>query len=124
MKYSYRCRRCGELEVEDIAQDTVQCRCGQTAKRNWSIRVDRSSLRSYARWDPVVGKYVETPGQFKSALAEQVEHQSEILNMDANVATCDSRDSEALAELHGWGSDERAFDLEATKRAEFNRANA
>jgi hypothetical protein len=124
MKYSYRCPRCGEIEVEDVSQDTVQCRCGQTAKRNWSIRVDKSSLKSYARWDPVVGEYVENPGQFKSALARGVERQSELLGMDAQVATCDARDGEALGELHGWGSDKREADLEATRKAAYDKATA
>jgi|HubBroStandDraft_6_1064221.scaffolds.fasta_scaffold00184_12 hypothetical protein len=124
MKFSYRCPRCGEVEVEDVAQDTVQCRCGQTAKRNWSIRVDKASLKSYARWDPVVGRYVENEGQFKSALAEAQERESKKLGMDCVLATCDSRDGEALGELHGWGSDAREADLEATKRANHDQAMA
>lgn len=122
MKFSYRCPGCGEIEVEDIAQDTVQCRCGQTAKRNWAIRVDRSSLKSFARWDPVVGRYVENKGQFNSALAEAQERESALLGMDCKLATCDSRDSEALGELHGWGSDKREADLESTKRHEYDKA--
>lgn len=124
MKFSYRCPACGEVEVEDVAQDTVQCRCGQTAKRNWSIRVDRTSLRQSGRWDPVVGRYVANHGEFKSALAEAQERESKLLGMDCVLATCDSRDSEALGELHGWGSDKREADLESTKRHEYDRANA
>lgn len=124
MKYGYRCPACGLFEVEDIAQDTVQCRCGQTAKRHWSISVDKQSLKSYARWDPVVGRYVENPGQFKSALAEAQERESKLLGMDCQLATCDSRDGEALGELHGWGSDKREADLEFTKKAAFDKANA
>lgn len=124
MKFSYRCPKCGEVEVEDIAQDTVQCRCGQTAKRNWAIRVDKSSLKSYARWDPVVGDYVRTPGEFQSKLSQAVERESALLGMDAKVATCDSRDSEALSELHGWSADKREADMESTRKHEHDKANA
>ena len=123
MKYGYTCPRCGPFDIEGIAADAIQCRCGASSKRRYQFSVDKASLKSFARWDPVVGRYVENQGQFNSALAEAQERESKLLGMDCKLATCDSRDSEALGELHGWGSDKREADLEATKRHEYDKAN-
>ena len=115
--FDYICPLCGPFEVDGIAEDTIQCRCGNTAKRKYQLNVIRSSLKSTARWDPVVGAYVENDGQFKSLLAKGVDEQSAKLNMDVKVATVDARDTEGLAELHGHSVDERIEAKEETRRS-------
>ena len=49
---------------------------------------------------------------FGSKLAEGQAAESERLGMEVKLATCDARDNEALAELHGWPDREK--DLEPT----------
>jgi hypothetical protein len=105
--FAYKCPRCGPFDLDGIAEESVQCRCGRTAKRSYQIQVLKSSLKPYGHWDPVVGAYVENEGQFKSLLAQGVEEQSIKNNMDYKVATVDARDTEGLAELHGQTVEER-----------------
>jgi hypothetical protein len=114
MRYAYFCRNCGLIEGS-MPASYWQCRCGLPAKRRYAVSVNRSSLRSEARWDPVVGEYVENNRHFRSLLAKGQAEQSEKLNMDVKLETVDARDSEGLAELHGWK--DREADLEGTKRA-------
>ncbi len=109
--YSYGCPACGEIDSFTRA-DTVTCRCGATAKRRYRIHVDRQSLKESGRWDPVVGCYVSGDAEFRSKLAEGQAAESERLGMEVKLATCDARDNEALAELHGWPDREK--DLEPT----------
>jgi hypothetical protein len=67
----------------------------------------------------VVGEYVANDRQFRDLLARGQDAESEKLNMDVKLATVDARDSEGLAELHGWK--DRDADLEATRRLEHDR---
>lgn len=115
--FAYICPVCGPFDVDGIAQDTIQCRCGSTAKRKYQIQVVKSSLKPYGHWDPVVGAYVENEGQFKSLLAQGVEEQSIKNNMDYKVATVDARDTEGLAELHGHSVEERKETFHDAERA-------
>jgi hypothetical protein len=114
--FAYHCPSCGDFDVDGIAQDTISCRCGRTAKRKYAVSFMGSSLKSQARWDPVVGEYVENDRQFRSLLRKGQEEQSEKLNMDVKLALVDSRDTEALAELHGHSVEER---LEVKARTDF-----
>jgi len=115
--FAYTCPRCGPFDVDGIAEDTIQCRCGNTAKRKYQIGVIKSTLKPYGHWDPVVGSYVENEGQFKSLLAQGVEEQSIKNNMDYKVATVDARDTEGLAELHGQSVEERQDTYRDAERA-------
>jgi hypothetical protein len=114
--FSYRCPRCGPFDVDAIAEDSIQCRCGMTAKRKYSVSFIGSSLKSEARWDPVVGAYVENDAQFRSLLAKGQDEQAEKLQMDCKLATIDARDQEGLAELHGQSPDERGEQIEQFKK--------
>ena len=102
--------------MADIAQDTIDCRCGREARRKFQIGVIGSSLKQSDRWDPVVGEYVRNDREFKSLLAKGQEAQSEKLGMDVKLATYDARDHEAAAELHGHSVDQRAADLERSPK--------
>lgn len=104
--YLYVCPSCGPYESQ-LAADALQCRCGHTAKRRFAVQFNRSSLGQQGRWDPVVGRYVANDREFRSALAEGVDRQSEKLNMDAKVVTVDARDRDALDSLHGYDPAER-----------------
>lgn len=115
--FAYHCPRCGDFDVDGIAQDTIQCRCGATAKRKYQVQVIKSSMKPYGHWDPVVGAYVENEGQFKSLLAQGVDEQSAKNNMDYKVATVDARDTEGLAELHGQSVEERQETYRDAERA-------
>lgn len=123
MKYAYRCPRCGEIE-STLCEQQVQCRCGEQARRLFQVRFDRSSLRQSGRWDPVVGTYVANDREFRNELARGAEAQAEKLGMDVNLVSVDARDHGALDELHGRSSDQREADLEPTRKAEYERANA
>ena len=118
--YLYVCPKCGPYESQ-LACDALQCRCGHTAKRRWHVNIDRSSLRQSARWDPVVGQYVNNEREFQDALAASRELQSEKLNMDVKLETVDARDTSALDELHGRSSSEREADMEGVRKAEFEK---
>lgn len=120
--YAYRCE-CGEIESQtrDIS---ITCPEGHVARREYgSVNINAASARHKGRWDPVVGAYVESDRQFRSLLAQGQEAQSEKLGMDVKLATVDARDNEGLAELHGYTTDERAFDLEGEKKAKHDAAN-
>jgi hypothetical protein len=105
--FQYKCPQCGPFDVDGIADDKIQCRCGATAKRVYQVSVVKSTLKPFGHWDPVVGAYVENEGQFKSLLSKGVDAQSEKLNMDCKVTAIDARDTEGLAELHGQDVSER-----------------
>lgn len=105
--FSYICPSCGPFEVDAIAEDTIQCRCGQTAKRKYQVSFIGSSLKTYGHFDPVVGEYVESEGQFKSLLSKGQAEQEAKLGMECKLATIDARDTEGLAELHNQPVAER-----------------
>jgi len=105
--FSYHCPSCGDFDIDGIAQDTIACRCGRTAKRKYQIAVQKSSLGNSARWDPVVGAYVENDAQFRSLLHKGRDEESERLNKDVKLVEVDARDQEAMAELHGHSLAER-----------------
>jgi DNA-directed RNA polymerase subunit RPC12/RpoP len=115
--FSYRCPRCGPFDVADEATDTIQCRCGNTAKRMYQLNVIGSTLKHQGRFDHVVGAYVENEGQFMSLLHKGQDEQAKKLNMDVKLATVDSRDTEGLAELHGQPVAERKELLDQSKSA-------
>ena len=82
-KYLYMCPACGPYE-SPISGDVLDCRCGAISKRRFSVSINRSSLKSQARWDPVVGDYVKNDADFRSKLAmgqparvRKVEHGSQ-----------------------------------------------
>lgn len=121
MKYSYVCPNCGPVEFA-IPADFLSCRCGASARRQFAIGVIRSSLKSEARWDPVVGEHVENNRQFDYLLSKGQEAQSEKLNMDVKLQKVDARDSDALASLHGHSAERREHDLEGTRKKAFEDA--
>lgn len=124
MKYAYACSQCGIIEAP-TPHDAFFClTCGNEAKRVRSFNVDKASLKSHARWDPVVGAYVRNDGEFRSLLHAAQERESRELNMDVKLATVDARDSEGLAELHGTTVDSRAEELEPTTKANWEKARA
>lgn len=116
--YEYRCRSCGtSVESTERGQNII-CVCGEAAIRSFgTVAIQAATARHRGRWDPVVGEYVESERDFRSKLARGQQEQSEKLGMDVNLATVDARDSEGLAELHGWSADDRAADLEPLERA-------
>lgn len=118
--YLYVCPRCGPYESK-LNADALQCRCGKVAKRRFAVQFNRSSLGQSGRWDPVVGRYVANDREFRSALAEGVDRQSEKLGMDAKVVTVDARDHDALASLHGHDASERK---EMADKTAFEKAKA
>jgi hypothetical protein len=104
VKYTYRCTTENvTFDVEGPPADVVQCRCTSPAKRVFGFAVNKASLKSQARWDPVVGQYVESDRQFRDVLAEAQEREARELNMDVPLVQVDARDQEALGELHGTG---------------------
>jgi hypothetical protein len=104
VKYTFRCTTEGvTFEVECPPAETAQCRCGSSARRVYGFAVNKASLKSQARWDPVVGQYVENDRQFRDVLAQSQEREARELNMDVNLVQVDARDQEALGELHGTG---------------------
>lgn len=119
-KFAYTCPRCGEIEHE-LAERSVMCRCGHRAKRLFRVAFNRSSTKPFGRWDPVVGEYVESRAQFDSLLHKSQDAQAEKLGMDVKLATCDARDQQALAELHGTTVEQRQADLEPQQRARHDR---
>ena len=123
MDFAYFCPNCGPFD-STICGDRIDCRCGASAKRSYQISVNRSSLRTQARWDPVVGEYVENDRQFRTLLRQGQEAQEKRPKMDVKVATVDARDTEAVAELHGYTTDQREQDLEPVKKAEWEKARA
>ena len=119
--FSYSCPQCGLVDFPE-PHDQIACRCGRAAKRRYQVQINRSSLKSEARWDPVVGAHVSSDREFRSLLAQGQDAQSERLGMDVKLATCDARDREALGELHGYSADQRTADLEGTRKAEWERS--
>lgn len=104
VKYTFRCSTENvTFDVEGPPAETHQCRCGSPAKRVYGFAVNKASLKSQARWDPVVGQYVENDRQFRDVLAEAQEREARELNMDVPLVQVDARDQEALGELHGTG---------------------
>lgn len=99
--FAYICPLCGPFDCNEAA-DSIQCRCGNEAKRKYQLNVIGSSLKPTDRWDPVVGEYVENDGQFRSLLHKGQDEQAQKLGMDVRLASVDARDKEGLAELHGW----------------------
>lgn len=126
MIYSYVCPVHGIIDAE-VPADTFVCLtdgCRQQAKRLRSFNVDKISLKSHARWDPIVGAYVRNEGEFRSLLAAGQERESNELNMDVVLTQVDARDHEALAELHGHSVAERESVAEGTARAHHDEAMA
>lgn len=111
--FAYWCDNCGLVDSSE-ALDAVGCRCGRMARRRYSVNVNRSSLKSTARWDPVVGAYVENDRQFRSLLAQGQDEQAEKLQMDVKLQTVDARDHDALDSLHGHDPAERQHLAEQT----------
>jgi hypothetical protein len=111
--FAYLCPQCGLIDSPHAA-DSVQCRCGHQAKRRFHVSINRSSLRQSARWDPVVGAYVNNDREFRSLLAQGQDAQSEKLGMDCKLQTVDARDTDALASLHGHDASERKEQAEKT----------
>ena len=121
--FAYHCPSCGDFDLDGIAQDTISCRCGRTAKRKYQVTINGSSLKSQARWDPQVGAYVENDRQFRSLLRQGQERESEKLGMDVKLTTVDARDQEGLAELHGHSLDERKEVIAKANHAEKVKSN-
>lgn len=114
--FDYVCSLCGPFEA-NLADDEIQCRCGQTAKRKYTVSFIASSLKHRGRFDPVVGAYVENEAQFNSLLSQGRDAQEQKLGMECKLATVDARDTEGLAELHNQPVEERKEHLEISKRA-------
>ena len=121
--YAYFCPNCGPFESA-IPADRIDCRCGASSRRNYrTVGIIKSSLKHQGRWDPQVGAYVANDAEFRSLLAQGAARESESLGMDVKLATVDSRDSEGLAELHGWSVADREADLEGTRKRDFERSD-
>jgi hypothetical protein len=120
MRYAYRCPNCGPLELEDIRQTSVSCRCGRIARREWSVQVRTEG--ETARWDPVVGEYVRNNREFMEAVKRGKEAQEQRLGTEVSWHAVDARDHEGICELHGMTMDDRAADLEPTLKAERDKA--
>jgi hypothetical protein len=123
MRYDYRCPQCGIFESQ-VAADMAQCRCGAQGRRLRGFALNRSSLRSEARWDPVVGQYVRSNREFDYLLRQGQEAESEKLNMEVKLQSVDARDSDALASLHGHSTERREHDLDSERKVKFDQANA
>jgi hypothetical protein len=124
MKYAYVCSVHGVIEA-DAPADSFICLtdgCRQQAKRLRSFNVDKVSLKSHARWDPIVGAYVRNEGEFRSLLAAGQERESNELNMEVKLDLVDARDQEGLAELHKMPVDVRLAEVENTQRANHDAA--
>jgi uncharacterized OB-fold protein len=122
MKYGYACPTHGIIEADACADSFICLDCGERAKRVRSFNVDKASLKSHDRWDPVVGAYVRNEGEFRSLLHAGQERESREMNMDVVLQEVDARDREGLAELHGYTTDQRAEDLEPTVKANWEKA--
>jgi hypothetical protein len=120
-KYLYVCKACGPYE-SGVSADVITCRCGRTARRRFAVQFNRSSLGQNGRWDPVVGQYVANNREFNNALNVARELESEKLGMDVALQTVDARDSDALSDLHGHSPEKRESDLEATRKAAYERS--
>jgi hypothetical protein len=126
MKYAYACPIHGVIEA-DAPADSFICMtdgCRQQAKRLRAFNVDKVSLKTQARWDPIVGAYVRNDSEFRSLLSAGQERESNELGMDVVLTQVDSRDKEALAELHGHSVNERDSVAEQTQRAHHDEAMA
>ena len=121
--FGYVCPSCGPIDFHE-AHDSIQCRCGLTARRRYHVAINKSSLKVQERWDPVVGQYVKNDAEFRSVLAKGQDEQAKKLGMDVHLKMVDSRDTEALAELHGHSTEEREAVKEGTQKAAFDKANA
>lgn len=117
MKYDYTCPSCGTIK-DAVPLDRIQCRCGLTAKRVRQFAVNKPSLRSEARYDPVVGAYVNNNREFNELLRKGQAAQEAELGMPVPLVSVDARDDEALGELHGTGVDHRLEEKE--KAAKIN----
>ena len=109
MRSEYLCPKDGPFE-STLGSEVAVCRCGRRAKRVWNVAINRTSLKSEARWDPVVGEYVRSNREFDYKLAQGVEAQCEKLNMDVVVEKFDPRDRDGIEAAHGWK--DTAADLE------------
>jgi hypothetical protein len=117
VKYAYVCATHGLFDVP-IAADSCLCPdCGDPSRRYWSVAFDRRSTRNQDRWDPQVGAFVRNDREFNEMLKAGAARQEAELGMAANLVQVDSRDTEALAELHGHSTDHRLAEKENTKRA-------
>ena len=74
--------------------------------------MNRPSLKSEARWDPVVGAYVRNDREFNELLKAGQAAQEAELGMPVRLVSVDARDDEALGELHGTGLDHRLEEKE------------
>lgn len=117
MKYDYSCPSCGTIK-DGVPLDRIQCRCGLEAKRVRTFAVNKPSLRSESRWDPVVGAYVNNDREFRELLKAGQAVQEAELGMPVPLVSVDARDDEALGELHGTGVDHRLEEKE--KAAKIN----
>lgn len=124
MVYCYVCSNCGPFDSEQPGDRHICPKCQASAKRNFQVSINRSSLKTQSRWDPVVGAYVENDRQFRTLLRQGQEAQSQKLNMDVKLETVDARDTSALAELHGYSESDRESDLQGTRKAEWAAAKA
>ena len=116
MKYAYRCQAEDiEFEIEGLAADVAQCRCGAMAKRIRTFVVNKPSLRNQGRWDPVVGCWVDNDRQFREILKQGQEREQRELGMEVKLEQLDARDQEGLAETHGHSLDHRLETAERTK---------
>jgi hypothetical protein len=115
--FLYRCPIHGDFDSlhRGDSHDCLQG-CGMKAQRVWRLKIDATSARHRGRWDPQVGAYVESERQFRNLLREGQDAQSAKLGVDCKLATVDARDSEGLAELHGWKKEDREADLEGTRK--------
>ena len=97
--YLYDCSGCGEFDSTERADSLVHD-CGRTARRRWKLRIDARSARHEGRWDPKVGQYVSSEREFRSLIRQGAERESESLGVDVKLEMVDSRDQQALSELH------------------------
>lgn len=100
--YGYACPNCGPFD-SPTAADSLPCpRCHGQAKRRYQVAINRSSLRpDTGRWDPQVGAYVRNEREFRDLVSMGREAESAQLGMTVHHELVDSRDTEALCELHG-----------------------
>ena len=122
MDYAYWCLAGHEIIYPEPLNSVACVEHGTTAKRQFRVAVNRSSLRQQGRWDPQVGAYVANTIEFRDLLKQGAERESQSLGMAVRHELVDSRDSEALAELHGTTVEKREADLEPTKAKEKAKA--
>lgn len=123
--YGYSCSGCGEFDSTEradyLTHDCGLAKCPGRAKRIWKLRINAESARHQGRWDPQVGAYVSSEREFNSLLSQGADREAAELGHDVNLVKVDSRDQEALAELHHQPLEERK---ELKAKAEHKRAKA